>query len=404
MSDLIVDPKPGVFTFVGKDGDDLRDVVMSLNDQWSFYMVRRVGDDAQLEGLEKTLEDVEENGVDRSTMVAVESLGIGQLHDYYPSSTYTLRRSNTNKQVALEEVSTRIKETLKGIYKFILGLLTKGLNYIKEKASAAKQKLKRDKAKTFDEMIKTGFNSSEYLGTQEIKSDPKLSSEAEALEENYNELLDLLINSGSFSSSFNTLVENVSEFTDPLVKKIEAINQGIRDIEAHNESAAYTAFTNIQKETPHASFSSFLYLLDVDKRLEGHKAVQEAQNKLTDLYSSQSTFNAYSLSRVHALVEKAIGKVGGETPMFVFDDEALDTALNAAIKQVDNIREQEGKVIASLGKDSQSTAKALRDALDVIYRDVATLTFIVNFADQFFTIIGRYVRNASLYLEHCKKK
>lgn len=54
--DEIVKSVPGIFSFIGSDGRDLRDLAMELNDSWSMYIVKRNGDNARLSELEKTLE------------------------------------------------------------------------------------------------------------------------------------------------------------------------------------------------------------------------------------------------------------------------------------------------------------------------------------------------------------
>lgn len=404
MSEMIVEPKPGVFTFVGKDGDSLRDVVMELNDQWSFYLVRRVGDDAQLKGLEKTLEDVEENGVDRGTMVTVESMGLGQLNDLYPASSYTLKRSNTNRKVAMEEISTRIKDVLVKMYKHILALISKGAAYLKEKCSAVKQKFKRDAAKDLGDKVIVTFNTSEYLTAAEIKQDPKLSANAAALEEHYSVLVNKLITEATFMQSFQTLVEDFDKLVNPLAEKVETVKQATTAIKTGNTAFTFSALKEIEKKPLPNDFQLFLRQLSLDSSIkETAPLITAAQNELLHLASEVAPLDPYSLAKLNMLVMQAARLVTGDHPKFVFDDTTLEKALLGVLSDVESLQKDEKAIFNALNDDVSNTGSLLRNALNSIYQDTMILRFVVDFADRFFTLVATFIRNTSLYLEHCKK-
>lgn len=404
MSEMIVEPKPGVFTFVGKDGDSLRDVVMELNDQWSFYLVRRVGDDAQLKGLEKTLEEVDKNGVDRGTMVTVESMGLGQLNDLYPASSYTLKRSSTNRKVAMEEIGTRIKEVFINMYKRMLELISKGATYLKEKCSAVKQKLKRDTAKDLGDKIVSAFNSAEFLTAAEIKQDPKLSATAAALEEHYSVLLNKLITEATFMQSFQTLVEDFGNLVNPLAEKVDTVKMATQAIKDGNTAFNFSALKQIGVKPLPNDFQMFLRQLNLDSSItETVPLITAAQNEVLHLATEVAPLDAYSLAKLNILVAQAARLVTGDHPKFVFDDATLEKALLSVLSDVESLKKDEKAIFDALKDDVSNTGSLLRNALNSIYQDTMILRFIVDFADKFFSLVTTFIRNTSLFLEHCKK-
>lgn len=401
----IVKPVPGVFTFVGDDGKNLRDIVMELNNQWSFYMVKRVGDDAQLEALNETLEDVEASGVDRSSMAAVEALKVLPLDDHYPVNSYTLKRSNTQKQVACEEIAKQIGHV-------IINAIKTAIKWVSDKVSAfikffsdvmSKRKYEETDAfiKKIDEMG-MDFN---IRREEEIRKDPKLSAMAAAIEESYTVYADRSINGTTTINALGALIKNPK----PLVDHMESVTDKLETLIKSIVTGKWNELDDLSGADVQSFKSQSLEALLKSLNVEGDSLTDRIRAGYQVLSHEQEEHTGlnipYDTATTIKLCKQALENLRVDRSPFIYSEEAtrrivevssrVHSSLAAVTKLVDQAR---------YGERDRRAVSVVRDVSDKLFESLQSLQFITDCATDFYDENRRWLKRLYMYLVYAQRE
>lgn len=246
--DEIVKSVPGVFSFIGSDGRDLRELAMELNSNWAMYIVKRNGDNARLSELEKTLEKIKTEGIDRQSMTALESLSdFGPLDHRYPLSSYTLKPSMTNSNVAVEEVNHRIIGVAKNMVARLVEFIKKIIQMIKEKLPSFVKR--RERQKEAVDKRNNDPRPTEFMSTEEIKSDEELRAYAAAMDSAFNVVVSRLADPGDrllteyrhATNTFEGDLKDMIQEIDRVIKVVDKLSSGSKVSEEEVSAASSDA-------------------------------------------------------------------------------------------------------------------------------------------------------------------
>lgn len=400
----IINPVPGVFTFITSDGNDLRNLAATLNDQWSFYMVKRVGDDGQLAELEKTAEDINRSGVDRGTMAALESMNITPLNDHFPVNSYTLKRSRTNQKVALEEVKRSILTIAKDILdRFIkwVGDFLKGIpKLFKRKgkdSAAAEESAKRNFAK-----YKVLESTYRLRDKSDLEADEDHVERATAIKEGFTKYIDILSSDGRFIDSFRGAVSeipNVVKYMDTTAQAISRINS---DIFSREWSGDTEALISSVKDINPGKIGDFMKLFGNADSIQG--AIDVSMEGLWEYAEEVVTFDPYNFEDIKHRIEFLNKEITPSTSAYFIDPSATQEMIES-INLVDN-------VLGQIKNTLHNHVNILdRDRIDVVRGVVEKLTTAMNLAQfvgslsvQFFDKSDDVLKKLFVYLHKSSVK
>ncbi len=395
----IVKPVPGVFTFVGEDGKNLRDIVMELNNQWSFYMVKRVGDDAQLEALEETLEDVEKNGVDRASMAAVEALNILPFPDHYPTNSYTLKRSKTQQNVACEEIIKQIGHS-------ILSMIKRALKWVGEKIKAfgeffnkAIGKVKREETDAFLKKVdELGFQF-KMRSKEEIVNDEKLSPIAAAINDNYSQYSARAITDTNLHKALGAFIRHPGKIVDYLETNVDRLEALVKAVvtgkwdEGHEiTSAESTGFKSTDLE-------KIFKLLNAegDSTLEKIKSGYQTLADLKEVAVNNDI--AFDSTKIADLCKHAYDNLKVETSLLLFSDADGDRIIAVSKRVHASLSATEKLVEQSKYNDRDKTVvQQIRHVSEHVHECLTILQFVTDVSLDFYDDNRRWLKRLYIYM------
>lgn len=393
----IVEPVPNVFTFVGQNGNDLRDVVMELNNQWSFYMVKRLGDDAQLDELNDKLGEIKEKGVDRGTMAAVESLNLGKLDDRYPVNSYTLKRSKTQQKVACEEVGKRIlsviRSAVEGMIKWVKERLSAVMNFF----SKLMKKMKDEKRNEIIEKIKHYGYDFTYRPEDELKQDQKVTSHVEGMLEHYSKLDERVIHNQKMLSALTAAVRNpepvfkhVDELLATFEKMAKAVTLGNPTTDFEIEPLKWQEFDQLVKP------------FNVEGSLKDQGL--DVMNILRSEAEESATFDPYDFKELTKTIQKLMLDLNVDTSPLLFSDdnierlEKMSVDVNKSLDVIDKLVDQ----VNSDYRDQESV-RHIRDLGIKLVEAFSTLQFIGGLSMEFAKRSENWLKIIYLHLLNCRQ-
>ncbi|CAM8750694.1 hypothetical protein MOC16_gp021 [Klebsiella phage vB_KpM_FBKp24] len=399
----IVKPVPGVFTFIGEDGKNLRDIVMELNNQWSFYMVKRVGDDAQLDALNETLENVEKEGVDRSSMAAVEALNIAPLSDHYPVNSYTLKRSKTQQKVACEEIGKQIAQV-------VINAIKTAIKWVKEKMKSfvdffTKTLDKQKRAET-DEFLKKieemGFNS-KMRTKEEILHDPKLSPMAAAIEENYTVYADRAITSKETNAILGSLVKHPEPIVDYMEKTVTRLESLIKAVVTGKWDESHEIDVATVKPFKSEQLEKLLRLLNGN----GDSLNDRLRQAMTTLATEQEEHSGkslpYDVKPLTDVCKQAFENLKEDTSPFIYPESAseriitVSRRIHASLEAMDKLLEQ-----AKYFERDRSAVYKVREVSDNLFAALQSMQFITDVACDFYDENRRWLKRLYMFLVYAQ--
>lgn len=393
----IVKPVPNVFTFVGDTGKDLRDIVIELNNQWSFYMVKRIGDDAQLDALNDTLSAVKEEGVDRDSMAAVESLRIQPLDSRYPVHSYTLKRSKTQQKVACEEIGKQILSVIKST-------VTSMIKWIKERIAAVvkifKDLLKSKSAAERDallEKIEKFGTDFKYRDLSELQNDSKVTAHAENMKSHYTRFIDRVLNDDKTINALGALIKDPRPVFEYIDNTAEIVSTLLKDVilgKSVSES----------KETPALhwpALDAFLKPFSTEGTLQNKTL--EATAYFRDEQGEPADIDPFNFPELAKLVRKLmLNLTVGQSP-YLFSDEDTDRVVSTAEK-VNSMLDAVDKLVDQVrsGDRDRESVRPVRDAAQRLSEGFSVLQMIGQFSDQFSKITEQWLKIIYLQMVNCR--
>lgn len=234
MANPIVKPEGGnVFTVIDKEGSELRQHVIEMNDRYAFYQNRQNDSEATLSALEIIRQQVLNKGADRSSMAAVESfIENHPLCAMAPLASYTVHPSMTNSKIALEEIDGRQAAIMGGVIVAGVALLWKVYNWIRNWF-----KNRAPGTGALISTVKTGESIGEKIDSMERDLNKQPGSTVQNMKkergdkvldiwnDHYTELAERLVAKPSIFDNFEKLLRSANTYTARLGERIEAIDE-----------------------------------------------------------------------------------------------------------------------------------------------------------------------------------
>ncbi|ATA65349.1 hypothetical protein 2050HW_00014 [Serratia phage vB_SmaM_ 2050HW] len=348
--DEIVKSVPGIFSFIGSDGRDLRDLAMELNDSWSMYIVKRNGDNARLSELEKTLEKIKREGADRQSMTALESMSdFGPLNPRYPLSSYTLKPSMTNSNVAVEEVSSRIVDVVKSMIKNLVEFIRKALKMIKEHLPKFMNRRKQQAEKVTERMAEE--KPTDFVAKNEGEENDQLKELAGKVEGEFNQLLSHLTDSADrMVVEYKRTTDSFHGYLVDAIDELSDITQIIESLQA-NRNVTEKQIADVPEKSAYQineinRFSSYLGTKVEDNR----EAMRAIRDWISTAEEKSERLDAYDFDRIKRMMHHLEELLTNDKGALFYSDRTV-----SALKE--------------LGDRLEDSASKMNDAADRMHPD-----------------------------------
>lgn len=403
--DEIVKSVPGVFSFIGSDGRDLRELAMELNSNWSMYIVKRNGDNARLSELEKTLEKIKTEGIDRQSMTALESLSdFGPLDHRYPLSSYTLKPSMTNSTVAIEEVNHRIIGVAKNMVERLVEFIKKIIQMIKEKLPSFRKR--REHQKEAVEKRNAEPLPTEFKTPEEIKSDEDLQAYASAMRDSFNVLTSRLADSGDrllteYSNDTRTFegdLRDMLQEIDGVIKVIDRLYSGAKVDGEKIKAAASGDEINIDGID---RFSAYLGTRTKSNR----ESIRAIGDWIAISKDEQHDLDVFDINKIRQIAERLGKLVTDERSPLIIPDNIfkLFTSMGEKLEAVSAKMVMVTKKMDSSSTEEWPEVRSLIRTVERISNEHLNILRFFQFSEEFYSEAYRFFIIADEWLRKIEK-
>lgn len=392
----IVNPVPGVFTFVGSDGNDLRDLVLKLNDQWSFYMVKRVGDDAQLADLETTIKDIKDHGVDRGSMAAVESLNVMPLHPHYPVSSYTLKRSQTNQHVALEEVGKQILTKVKEIILSVVEWVKKQLSNLAGVFRRASKEAREQQSEKLLTKV-NGMPKLSYRSKADLEGDEKVVAHVTAMESYFTQYTEHLLEPSPVLTNFGAVVKNLN----PIFDYLDSTAKDLNKLVTYSRSSE-SEVSEFVKALSVPTLDKFLAIFTKEADLKDR--ISATMSALRDQSEELVRISPYDFDEWEKRANYLTTLIDPSTSPFIIPDAEIER-LEAVVKTVDSALNFNDSVLGKLEEaDRKDLVLLWREAGEKLATALDALRMVSSLSIQLYDKSVQALKIIYVHLTNCAEK
>ncbi|UQT03156.1 hypothetical protein TOTORO_02930 [Serratia phage vB_SmaS-Totoro] len=404
--DEIVRSVPGVFSFIGSDGRDLRELAMELNSNWAMYIVKRNGDNARLSELEKTLEKIKTEGIDRQSMTALESLSdFSPLDHRYPLSSYTLKPSMTNSNVAVEEVNHRIIGIAKNMVGRLVEFIKKIIQMIKEKLPSFVKR--RERQKEGVEKRNNDPRPTEFMSPEEIKSDEELRTYASAMDSAFNVVVSRLADPGDrLLTEYQRATHTFEGDLKDMIQELDRVNRVVDKLSSGG---------NVSEEEVAAASSDDDIVIDGINRFSGYLGTRSNDNRqsiraIKDWFTVSSeehrSLDVMDVAKVQGIVDHLTKVLSASNSPLIIPDNifALFGTLGTKLEDVS------AKLVSVTDKlDTQSTTewpeiRSLISTVERISNEHFNILRFFQFSEDMFSEAYRFFVISDEWLRKIGKK